>query len=205
LKFAFPHSKIEVSNKQNTAALKFLWLHIYLIQNIGSIFSSSNIDGEETDGQVKWLSRALAAASGVSDTAVLDSLINSGIGPDTIASVSLIPLVAVAWADRKMEAKEREAILKAATEAGIEASSASYSIMEKWLDEQPDDQLLGAWTEYVSAMKSTLDEAAVNQLKSSIVSRAQTVAEAAGGILGLGNKVSDAERNLLAKLEEAFA
>ena len=148
---------------------------------------------------------ALAAASGVSDTAVLDSLINSGIGPDTIASVSLIPLVAVAWADRKMEAKEREAILKAATEAGIEASSASYSIMEKWLDEQPDDQLLGAWTEYVSAMKSTLEEAAVNQLKSSIVSRAQTVAEAAGGILGLGNKVSEPERNLLAKLEEAFA
>jgi len=89
---------------------------------------------------------ALAAASGISDTSVLDNLIASGINPDTIASVSLIPLVAVAWADRKMEAKEREAILKAATEAGIVSGSASYSILETWLNEQPDDQLLASWT-----------------------------------------------------------
>ena len=100
---------------------------------------------------------ALAAASGINDASVLDSMIASGIGPDTIASVSLIPLVAVAWADRKMEANEREAILKAATEAGITAGSASYAILEKWLDEQPDDQLLASWSDYVGAMKSELD------------------------------------------------
>jgi len=123
---------------------------------------------------------ALAAASGISDASVLDSLIGSGIGPDTIASVSLIPLVAVAWADNKMEDKEREAILKAAAEAGIKTGSASYAILEKWLGEQP-------------------------QLKGSIVSRAESVAEAAGGFLGLGNKVSDSERGVLSKLESAFA
>jgi len=53
----------------------------------------------------------------------LDSLIASGISPDTIAAVSLIPLVAVAWADKKLEAKERDAILNAATEAGISAGA----------------------------------------------------------------------------------
>ena len=148
---------------------------------------------------------ALAAASGIKDASVLDSLIASGIGPDTIASVSLIPLVAVAWADRKMEANEREAILKAAAEAGISTDSASYTILEKWLDEQPDDQLLASWTEYVGAMKSELDAEAVSQLKTSIVSRAESVAEAAGGFLGLGNKVSDTERGVLTKLESAFA
>jgi len=128
---------------------------------------------------------ALAAASGISDASVLDSLIGSGIGPDTIASVSLIPLVAVAWADNKMEDKEREAILKAAAEAGIKTGSASYAILEKWLGEQPDDELLASWTEYVGAMKSQLDAEAVGQLKGSIVSRAESVAEAAGGFLGL--------------------
>lgn len=148
---------------------------------------------------------ALAAASGIDDAAVLDSLIASGIGPDTIASVTLIPLVAVAWADRKMEAKEREAILKASTEAGITAGSASFAILETWLNEQPDDELLTAWTDYVGAMKSKLDDAAVNQLKSSVVSRAKSVAEAAGGYLGLGNKISDAESSVLSKLESAFA
>ena len=117
----------------------------------------------------------------------------------------MIPLVAVAWADRKMEANEREAILKAATEAGITAGSASYAILEKWLDEQPDDQLLASWSDYVGAMKSELDAEAVSQLKSSIVSRAESVAKAAGGFLGLGNKVSDTERGVLNKLESAFA
>jgi hypothetical protein len=54
-------------------------------------------------------------------------------------------------------------------------------------------------------MKSKLEPAAVNQLKSSVISRAQSVAEAAGGFLGLGNKISDVERSVLSKLESAFA
>lgn len=148
---------------------------------------------------------ALASASGINDRAVLESLISSGIGPDSIASVSLIPLVAVAWADSTMDDKERDAILKAATEAGISSGSASYAILEKWLNEQPEDQLLATWTDYVGAMKSQLDPGAVGQLKISIISRAESVAEAAGGFLGLGNKVSDSERGVLAKLESAFA
>ncbi len=156
------------------------------------------VEGEDSRG-------ALAAASGIEDAAVLDSLIESGIGPDTIASVSLIPLVAVAWADREMEASEREAILKAATEAGITVGSAGFAILEKWLGEKPDDHLLESWTDYVGAMKSKLDGAALNQLKTSIVSRAHSVAEATGGYLGLGNKVSETERAVLAKLEAAFA
>ncbi len=148
---------------------------------------------------------ALAAASGIEDPSVLDSLIAGGIGPDTIASVSLIPLVAVAWADSKMEDKEREAILKAANEAGILKGTASHEILEKWLDEQPDDQLLESWTQYVGAMKSSLDEGALGQLKTSIISRAQAVAESAGGYLGLGNKVSASEERVLKTLESAFA
>ena len=73
------------------------------------------------------------------------------------------------------------------------------------MDEQPDDQLLASWTEYVGAMKSKLDADALSQLKTSIISRAQTVAESAGGYLGLGSKVSSAEERVLKTLESAFA
>ncbi len=148
---------------------------------------------------------ALAAASGINDATVLDSLIASGIGPDTIASVSLIPLVAVAWADREMEASEREAILKSAAEAGIAPGSASCAILEIWLSEKPDDHLLESWIDYVSALKVQLDGVAIKQLQSSIVSRARSVAESAGGYLGLGNKVSETEKTVLTKVEAAFA
>ena len=149
---------------------------------------------------------ALASTAGIEDAAALDALVQSGISADTIASVALIPLVAVAWADREMEAKEREAILKSAADAGIETGSASYRLLEAWLEQRPDDQLLEAWTAYIGGLKKgSLDRAALEQLEVSILSRATKVAASAGGYLGLGNKISATEEALLAKLKVAFA
>ena len=54
-------------------------------------------------------------------------------------------------------------------------------------------------------MKSELDDVALGQLKTSIISRAQTVAKSAGGYLGLGNKISASEEGVLKTLESSFA
>ncbi|MFK7766947.1 MAG: hypothetical protein AB8B55_06970 [Mariniblastus sp.] len=148
--------------------------------------------------------QALKAASGISDEAVLDALHESGITPETLTSVSLIPLVAVAWADKKMEDAEKAAILKAADVAGIKSGSASYSTMEAWLSDQPTGELLDTWKAYIGSLKPSLDAAAFNQLKTSIIERAENVAESAGGFLGLGDKVSAAERTVLDDLAAAF-
>ena len=45
---------------------------------------------------------------------------------------------------------------------------------------------------------------AMNDLKSDLLGRARTVAEAAGGILGLGSKVSKSEQAMLEELAHAF-
>ena len=63
---------------------------------------------------------ALQNASGIEDAAVLDALTATGITPESLMSVSLIPLVAVAWADKKMEDAEKAAILQAAEAGGID-------------------------------------------------------------------------------------
>ena len=149
---------------------------------------------------------ALASTAGIEDEAALEALVQGGISADTMASVALIPLVAVAWVDREMETKEREAILKSAADAGIETGSASYRLLESWLQQRPDDQLLVAWTAYIGGLKKgPLDSAALEQLKTSILSRATKVAASAGGYLGLGNRISATEEALLAQLETAFA
>lgn len=147
---------------------------------------------------------ALQSASGVEDPAVLDALNEAGITPESLTSVALIPLVAVAWADKKMEAAEKAAILQAAEAAGIKSGSASYLTMEAWLSNQPPADLLVTWKSYINALKPTLDPAAFSQLKASIVGRAESVAESAGGFLGLGNKISDVERAVLDDLSAAF-
>ena len=153
---------------------------------------------------VKDASEALQTASGISDASVLDALHENGITPESLTSVSLIPLVAVAWADKKMEDAEKEAILQAADVAGIKAGSPSYETVELWLTSQPSDELLDTWKSYIGSLKGSLDGAAFSQLKSSIIGRAEQIAKSAGGFLGLGDKVSAAERKVLDELATAF-
>ena len=88
---------------------------------------------------------ALRNASGITDEAVLNELVGLGIRSDTLAALSLIPLVAVAWADGVMEAKERTAILSAAADVGVEAGDVSHELLGSWLDARPGRALVDAW------------------------------------------------------------
>ena len=119
-------------------------------------------------------------------------------------SVSLIPLVAVAWADKKMEDAEKAAILQAAEAGGIDPGSASYETMKSWLEQQPGKELLDAWKSYIVAIKDNLEPAVAAQLKTSILGRAESVAKSAGGFLGIGNKVSSEEQKVLGDLANTF-
>lgn len=148
---------------------------------------------------------ALSVASGITDEAVLDRLAGLGVDGAAVAAMSLVPLVLVAWADGSMEAKEREAALKAAAEAGLDKGGAGHQLLDHWLATKPPQQLLAAWTDYIRAISSTLGEDAKRQLKADLLGRARAVAEAAGGFLGLGMSTSPAEKEVLAKLEKAFA
>ena len=161
------------------------------------------LDQMRAEMESKEQNAALSTASGITDEAVLKVLASSGITAETLTSLSLIPLVAVAWADKKMDPPEKEAILKAAGVVGIESGSAGYATMESWLNKQPGPELLAAWKAYIGSVKTTLDATAFGQLKTSIMGRAESVAESAGGFLGL-KTVSDVERKVLDDLAATF-
>ena len=146
---------------------------------------------------------ALSSASGITDPKVLDGLIHHEVTAETLTSISLVPLVAVAWADANMDDKEKEAILKAADKIGVSAGTASHELLEQWLENRPGPDLLTSWKDYIAALKTTLDEAAVNQLKTTVVGRARQVAEAAGGFLGIAS-VSEVENSVISELENSF-
>jgi len=148
--------------------------------------------------------QALAEASGIADEELLDQLQQLDIGAETLAALSLVPLIAVAWADGSIDSKERRAVLSAAEQKGVGTEHPGYPLLERWLQEQPDPALLAAWKEYVSILSQTLDESALSDLKAGLLGRARAVAEAAGGLLGLGNRVSKSEQAVLDELEQAF-
>ncbi|MEQ8790483.1 MAG: hypothetical protein RIC55_29575 [Pirellulaceae bacterium] len=146
---------------------------------------------------------ALSNASGISNPVILDQLVSLEISPEAIAALSLVPLIEVAWADGKMEPKEREAILKAAESQGLSKIEAITSLLQNWLDEQPGPQLSAAWREYVGTLCTHLDPRAREALKTDVMAQSRKVAESAGGILGIGS-ISSAEKAKLAELEAAF-
>lgn len=154
--------------------------------------------------QRRQLREALAEASGIHDPATLDRLIEAGVQPRTLAPLALVPLVEVAWADGSIAAREKEAIVRAAEAAGLHKGSAGYALLEGWLEEKPDPKLRQLWAEYVRGLSQSLDPQARQRLREEVMGRARAVAEAAGGFLGLGPKVSAAEEAVLRELAQAF-
>ena len=146
---------------------------------------------------------ALSKASGVTDEAVLDKLMKLGINADTMAALSLVPVIEVAWADLEMQDKEKAAIIRAAEAEGIDKESPVHDLLEDWLEEKPTEQLLEAWVDYVKALDEALTDEERLSLKNQVMGRARHVAESAGGFLGVA-KISKAELEMLATLEAAF-
>ena len=79
---------------------------------------------------------AYSAVSGITDEAVLDALAKLDVTPETLAALSLVPLVAVAWADGSIDAKERAAVLRAAGDTGLAAGewrSSDLPTQQPWI------------------------------------------------------------------------
>ena len=144
---------------------------------------------------------ALAKAAGITKPEVLDRLLQLGIQAQTLAALSIVPLVEVAWADGALDAKERRTVLEHAVAAGITSGSAPYALLEAWLEHRPNRQLHEAWKQLVVAIREQMGPGEAARLKAEILERARAVARASGGVLGIGSKVSSAEAEVLTELE----
>ncbi len=145
----------------------------------------------------------LSEVSGITDEKTLDHLIENGFSASTMAALTLVPLISVAWADRVMNKTERKAILSAAHEVGIEKGSDSYRLVETMLDKRPPASLIDAWQTSIKATVAGLDDPTKLALREGTVDRAKRVAKVAGGLLGIAT-ISAVEREQLAIIENAF-
>ncbi len=148
--------------------------------------------------------KALAEASGIEHEELLDQLDQFQVSAETLAALSLVPLVAVAWADGKLDDKERAAVLASADQIGLKDGHPGYELLESWLKQKPDKRLAEVWHDYIYALCEILSPEAKAELYEDLVGRTRAIAEATGGVLGMGSKVSKPEQDVLDRLARAF-
>jgi hypothetical protein len=163
----------------------------------------------ENHKKLKLMKEGLASlqkVSGIQDERILGKLIELRVRPETLASLAVIPLVEIAWADGSLDRRERQALLSAAAAIGMNKQGIDYQLLESWMTIPPELILFETWEFYVRALSSQLNEEERTRLRDEVLRHAREIAEASGGILGLGvgSRVSRKETSVLARLEEAF-
>jgi len=146
---------------------------------------------------------SLADVSGIEDIEVLEKLVLLGIQSETLAVLTLYPLVAVAWADGTVDRHERDAVLRSATECGMAPGSVAHDLVASWLEEPPGSLLRQAWQEYTQQLTARVSPEWRVVFGRELLARAHAVADASGGFLAL-DKTSSVERRVLDDLRSVF-
>jgi predicted RND superfamily exporter protein/CRP-like cAMP-binding protein len=139
----------------------------------------------------------------VLDPSLTERLAGLGIRTETLAALTLIPLVRVAWADEQLDAEERSAVLRGAESVGIAQDSPGHELLRAWLEERPDPKIFEAWRDFVAALCARLSIEGQLELREDLLGRAREVAAAAGGFLGV-RSISRREEAVLRELESVF-
>jgi tellurite resistance protein len=146
--------------------------------------------------------KELSEATGIPDEDILQTLQELGHTRETVAVLHLVPLIQVAWADGKVTSQEREMILEASSLHGVAGGSAAYLQLTDWLDNRPSEEFFDQTLRIIGTILQTSPKDQSTS-GSDVLAHSIRVAEASGGILGFGNKISDEERVMLQRIANA--
>ena len=145
----------------------------------------------------------LSNATGIQDQAALGRLADSGVTAGTLAALVCVPLIHVAWADNSLDAGEKEAVIKAAQEAGVADGTPAAQLLMSWLDKGRDEGLFANWTGYIAALKPHLSPDQFIAMRDKVIGNCHAVAQASGGIFGFGTE-SGTEKHAIRAVRAAF-
>jgi RPA family protein len=77
-------------------------------------------------------------------------------------------------------------------------------MLEAWLASRPGPELLDTWEAMTRALCAQFASAERKALEEEVMGRARRVADATGGFLGFGDRVSIEERAVMERLAKAF-
>ena len=141
--------------------------------------------------------QGIASTLETNDEELVDRIHSLGFNGDSARVFDLLPLVHVSWADGQVQRNERATILAILEERGVEPGSDASLLMQSLLEKRPSETFLGETL-------AVLQRLAGDQKGATVVDLCARVADASGGLLGLGNRTSSDEHALIGKVAEAL-
>ena len=153
------------------------------------------------EGRQKHERQTLGERLETEDEALTAELVAAGITPQTLALLHLVPLIEVAWAEGEVTDRERQLIVAMAERRGAAPDDEVHLRLNELLAHRPDEAFYDVALKGERALLTRMSvDARANALED-LEKRCVAIAEAAGGILGMGT-ISPEERAALKHIHE---
>lgn len=144
--------------------------------------------------------RGMGEALGVANESILAELQAMGFSRETVTLLHLVPLVQVGWIDGEISRAEAQRIFEAARLRGVVKDSAAYRLLEDWMERRPSGEFFEKSLRIIRDILGALPEDQRRSGVHSLVSCCTEIAAASGGLLGVGSRISSAEKEALAAI-----
>jgi hypothetical protein len=146
---------------------------------------------------------ALRKASGVTDEAVLDRMVEINAHGEGLAAFQLYPLIELAWADGDLSEGEASAVLMAGEQQGLRPGTKAFEMLEHRLREGPNPEARKIWFLYAEELRKHLTPRELEKVRDDLLERARAVVAATGHLERLLIDIGG-ERKVLAAIEKAL-
>ncbi len=105
--------------------------HRYFSQLEGQIVQRLREEASSDSGREE-----LIRSTGIRDPDLVAELGKLGVTADELVSLRLFPLVMVAWAEKRADEQERDAVMAEALQMGIHEDSSAWVLLDQWLQQR---------------------------------------------------------------------
>ena len=128
----------------------------------------------------------LSLATGIGDQRLLGKLVDAGFTTETISALAVLPVAFAAWGSGSITAREKSLAEQAVHLPELCGKAEAIRLYRTWLRHRPDARLWQLWRDFTLARLESVPSSEREQAGKRLKRLASRVAEASGGLLGIG-------------------
>lgn len=143
---------------------------------------------------------SVASSIGVYDEGLCEEMLALGFDGDTAPFIGFIPMIQVAWADGVVDDKEQKKLRELSTARGVQEGTKEDQFIQGLISKRPSDDFFKKSNEIIRRILAKFPEDIQATELETLSDFCVAVAAASGGVMGMGNKISKEERELMREI-----